>query len=139
MGCVDSTSFQVGEILDAPYMYNGAIDLEEAITCPQDTLHLSVKVQAGTPPYQYQWTEVWAFRASTPELYWPNITSAQSGGYRVKVSDVNGCYDYASAQINIPSSLNTTVVAYGSNTPICQGGSLKLSYGMSNYWIKSTR
>jgi len=73
-------------------------------------------VTGGTPPYSYLWNT-----GATTQ----SITGLKSGGYRVIVTDANGCTDTSSIALVQNSDMALNLVA--SSNSICQGDSVTIT------------
>jgi hypothetical protein len=90
--------------------------------CGGDTLKLSA---ANTSTVTWAWTGPGSFSSSVQSPGMPNVQSAAAGRYYVTATTSNGCYRKDSVDITVNPSPADCIAT--SNTPICQGDTLKLN------------
>lgn len=87
--------------------------------CTGATLQLT-----ATGGSKYEWSGVNNYKASTSAASLPNVQLVNAGKYYVTVSDVNGCSNIDSTQVNVnPKPVASTVF---SSATICSGQSIQL-------------
>lgn len=93
------------------------------IVCAGKNFSLNVITNAGGSIY-YQWSGP-NFNSSSksPTLY--NVTSSQSGVYKISVTDGNGCLGADSIQVNV-RALPTVAITQPAGAGVCQGNTLQL-------------
>jgi hypothetical protein len=79
----------------------------------------TVTATGGTAPYTYEWNDAGAQTTSA-------ATGLAAGSYTVTVTDANSCTQTAVATIIEPTTY-PSIVAIGSNGPVCSGATLSLS------------
>jgi len=132
LGCTD-TVFHQTYVNPRPNI--GTISNSNVYNAP-DTLRLSAPVSGGIPPLTYIWTGPQGVFSDYPVLVWPDVTSAFSGQYRLKVIDQNGCFDTEFKSIIIPDSLNRTINFSTPTYPLCANSDYELQFGMvGGSWI----
>lgn len=65
-------------------------DVRDALCAGEPTGSISVRVNGGTPPYQYYWSNA----AATP-----NLPAVPAGTYSLTVTDANGCTEVLSGMV----------------------------------------
>lgn len=92
--------------------------------CEGSNLALSSTPSGGTLPYAlFQWTGPDNYVASIEDPAAFSTTTASSGIYQVKITDIEGCTATASttANVNVKPSITAT-----SNSPVCMSGNIHL-------------
>ena len=92
--------------------------------CAGNTLNLDANTIAGAT---YAWTGPNGFASAAEDPSIANVTVAASGSYSASVT-VTGCSSPA-ANLNVTVTPLPVSPAVGSNSPICQGGSINLTAG----------
>ncbi|MEO1628376.1 MAG: hypothetical protein AAFV25_24730, partial [Bacteroidota bacterium] len=80
---------------------------------------LSLSVLGGT---SFLWTGPNGFTATSPSIFIPNVTTANSGLYSVTVSGTGNCETSAARDVFV----ELVEAQPTSNSPVCSGGSLEL-------------
>jgi gliding motility-associated-like protein len=118
-GCTSSTASTNVVINNAPSA--PAIGSNSPI-CVGGTLNLSSNTIPGAT---YVWSGPNGFSSNAEDPSIPNATSAMGGSYSAYVV-VNGCTS-STASTNVVINNAPSAPAIGSNSPICEGGTLNLS------------
>lgn len=118
-GCTSSVSNQNVVVNPTPA---APILGSNAPICSGSTLNLTANTIAGAT---YVWNGPNGFTSNAEDPSIPNTTSAMSGSYSAYVV-VNGCTS-STALINVIINNTPSAPTIGSNSPICDGGTLNLT------------
>lgn len=108
-GCITTASV----IISQPTPVNANISSNSNVSCNGvNNGSATVSTSGGTAPYTYSWSPSGGTGSTA--------TGLGAGTYTVTVTDANGCNDVATATINQPTTLTSTI---SSSSPVsCNGG-----------------
>lgn len=107
----------------------------QSTVCSGGSINIITEVSGGSGNYSYSWTGPNDFTSNLPNININNVTSLNSGLYRVQVNDSSGCTADASVNVEVTSSL--TVLINPSQLTVCSDDTINLtaqvSGGSGNY------
>jgi hypothetical protein len=115
-GCVSTKSV----VITQPAAIADTLSTNAPI-CVGDTLKLNVNVGGGTGTLSYAWSGPSSFTTSTTNPRIPLATIANSGKYRLTITDANSCSRVDSIVASIDTALTINL---GLDTSICFGKNL---------------